>query len=470
MASAESEPLLKLGNGSEVPEPLQRTTSHGGEPLQRTSSQGGEPLQRTWSQGQVKQWAEWAQFVVEAAGDGPVEVDPSEIREAATQDPYPQWIYGALVTPANSGQLDPPLIYGEVITPENSGQLDSLLPIPHAVEGSIPPNVMSSVQGLHEDEIRELIVEYVDHQCCWGKRPASKWSFKKIEDCNAFIGALESFIEERDSYADVEPYTGQQHTTAEQGRQLGRWEVDMRDEFPLLFTVKKEVKSAIPFSQRVEVCKTCSGKKEVPCAECHSIDESGAVGPRKTAPCTVCHGRGLIAHQDGSDTNCEECQGTGMQECKRCGLRGLVKCPTCDGCGSLLHSQILVARWRTLINKKISASSHAATLPDDVLHEAGGIDLHTDQSHTCQPVQFVDSYGLTKLSADVFATREEIPPTSRLIVERHQLRLIPVTHVVMSDGDRSFQFYIVGLGKQIYMKNYPVKCGLCCCMEMCHVQ
>lgn len=125
---------------------------------------------------------------------------------------------------------------------------------------------------------------------------------------------------------------------------------------------------------------------------------------------------------------------------------------------------------RTLINKIISASSHAATLPDDVLHEASGIQLYCDQSHICEPVQFPASYGLTKLSADLFLTREAVPQTARLIVERHQLRVIPITRVVMSEGDRSFKFYIIGLDKEIYIKSYPSTCALCCCLQMCNVQ
>lgn len=428
------------------------------QPLLKAEDRSADEKRGQWAHGQVKQWAQWAQYVVPPASDGPVEINPSEIRRAASQDPYPQWIYGALVTPAEDGRVN------------SAGPGEGLPPASGAVQASLSPDVLSSVHGLQEDEIRDLIVDHVDHQCCWGKLPASKWNFKKIEDCNAFIGALESFIEEREVYSDVEPYTGQLYTTEEQGRVLGPWEVDMRDEFPLLFTVKKEVRSIVPFSQRLEVCKTCSGKKEIPCPSCHQSDESGALVRKKMPDCSVCRGRGLIAHQDGSDSECGECKGSGMQQCKQCGSSGLVKCNACSGYGSLLHGTVLIARWRTLINKIISASSHASTLPDEVLHEAGGIDLHNDQSHSCQPVQFLSSYGLTKLSADVFASREAIPPTARLIVERHQLRLIPVTHVVMSDGDRSFQFYIIGVGKEIYMKNYPAKCALCCCMQMCSVQ
>ncbi|CAM6104299.1 unnamed protein product [Calypogeia fissa] len=426
MTSTESEPLLKSGDRRELDQ------------------------NEEWSQGKVKQWAQWAQYVVQPAGDGPVEVNPSEIRDAASQDPYPQWIYGALVTPANDGRAHP----------------DGGPPISQAVVASLSPDILSSVQGLHEDEIRELIVDHVDHQCCWGRWPASKWNIKKVEDCNAFIGALESFIEEREVQSHVEPYSGQPYTTEEQGRPLGPWEVDMRDDFPLLFILKKEARNIIPFSQSVDVCKTCSGKKEVSCPAC----KSGPVGSLQVAGCSVCRGRGLIAHLDGSDTECGRCKGTGMQDCKQCSSRGSMKCNTCAGNGSLLFSQIVIVRWRTLINKIISASSHAATVPDDVLHEASGIQLYCDQSHTCQPVQFPASYGLTKLSSDLFLTREAVPPTARLIVERHQLRLLPVARVVMSEGDRSFKFYVIGLDKEIYIKNYPATCTLCCCLQMCSVQ
>lgn len=115
---------------------------------------------------------------------------------------------------------------------------------------------------------------------------------------------------------------------------------------------------------------------------------------------------------------------------------------------------------RTLQNRKVSASSNAATVPDDIFHQAQGVELHSGQSYQCQPVQFPDSYWVTKLSSDVIAERNPVPPAARIVCERHTLSYVPVTRVVLFHKGKSFKSYVVGLKKEVYMKDYPSRC--CC--------
>ncbi|OAE19380.1 hypothetical protein AXG93_698s1090 [Marchantia polymorpha subsp. ruderalis] len=369
-----------------------------------------------WSQKKSQQWATWAQFVVPPASDGPIVASGQEIRQAAVQDPYHAYLYAALVTPENTADVT---VGGH---------------------GGIPP-VKPVFDALTPAELQ--------------RNPAHKWPIKKVEDCNAYVGTLETFIEERDLTEDVEAYTGDAYASKEYGRAPGAWEVDMRDEFPLLFTPRKEARLKLPFSQRVENCGDVA---------------PGQFRPGRTSKCTVCHGRGLIAHHDGSDTECQRCQGRGSLFCFHCNSRGLVKCLKCDGHGALLYSRTLIVRWSTLVNKKVSASSYAASVPDDVFNEASTVQLYANQANQCKPVIFPNSYGLSKLSADLFTYNSPIPPAARVICQRHQLRMNPVTRVVMADGEKSFEFFVVGLGKEIYLKNYPNGCsGFCCCLQMCAI-
>jgi len=50
---------------------------------------------------------------------------------------------------------------------------------------------------LDEVEIRQLI-DHVGHHCCWASQPARRWKISAIEDCNVYVGTLETFIEERE--------------------------------------------------------------------------------------------------------------------------------------------------------------------------------------------------------------------------------------------------------------------------------
>lgn len=413
-------------------------------------------------EGQLTEWAQYEYVNKSIRKPGAVEFDAAvtgnEIRAAASYDPYPIWIYGALITPEDPGQ-------GKVGGFEPLAEPQQPHGQPFHEEGQ------KSVQVLEEQEIRELLIDRVGHHFCWGGQPARSWSIQKIEDCNSYSGTLETFIEERDVIDEVEPYAGGTVDEKDSGRALTAWEVDMKAEFPLLFVSRKEARKTLPHSEVVERCQDCSGRGELPCPTCNPNAESGRFTAGQTTLCPACRGRGLIAHMDGSDTNCKTCKGEGKIPCAVCGSRGLIKCERCRGEGALLHRKILVVRWRTLLNKRVSATKNAASVPDEVFHRAKGVSLYQSQSHNCEPAYFPKSPDLSKFSASIISDRVAVPPAARMICERHQISLVPVTRVVMGKKNRSFMFYIIGLSREVYLKDYPARCclGLCSCGEMCTI-
>lgn len=117
------------------------------------------------------------------------------------------------------------------------------------------------MQALQEDDIRELLVDHVNRNCCWGGKPVKKWDIQQVEDCNVYIGTLETFFEERNIVSETEPYTGGPVDGKDQGYIPGPWEVDMRKDFPLLFTPVKEALARLPHSEEV---LRCSGDQNIP--------------------------------------------------------------------------------------------------------------------------------------------------------------------------------------------------------------
>lgn len=122
---------------------------------------------------------------------------------------------------------------------------------------------------------------------------------------------------------------------------------------------------------------------------------------------------------------------------------------------------------RTFLTRKVSATSGAASVPDEVFHRARGIQLCNTQAYQCTPAYFADSFQLNKFSSDVIADRTPVPPTARVICERHAISVVPVTRVTMVHRNRSFTFYIIGLSREVYLKGYPSRScwGLCPCLE-----
>eukprot|EP00252_Welwitschia_mirabilis_P011393 TRINITY_DN25625_c0_g1_i1.p1 TRINITY_DN25625_c0_g1~~TRINITY_DN25625_c0_g1_i1.p1 ORF type:complete len:420 (+),score=51.80 TRINITY_DN25625_c0_g1_i1:148-1407(+) len=410
-----------------------------------------EPLLKNSNEWQLAEWAQdcyaggLPREPVSASVDLQAVISGDEIRSAASSssDLYPHAIHAPLLTPPQGPQL------------------------PQHVPQQSLSMLFGRGQGLDEVEIRELLIDHVGHRFCWGSMPARRWHIHAIEDCNSYVGTLETFIEEREVVSDVEPYMGGDIDGKDHGYEPGPWELDLRSEFPLLFVSRKEARVKVPHSEAVKKCYGCEGRKEVPCPMCNTNHEPGFYTANRMIVCSACQGRGLIAHYDGSDTKCENCKGEGKLACPSCRSRGLVKCSICRGAGSLLTRKICIVKWRTLLTRKVSASSNAVSVPDDVFHRARGVQVFNTQAYQCKPANFSDSVILNKFSSDIIADRLPVPPTARIICERHQITVVPVTRVIMAQKKRSFIFYIIGLSREVYIKDYPAQwCwGLCCCLN-----
>jgi hypothetical protein len=107
---------------------------------------------------------------------------------------------------------------------------------------------------LDEVEIRQLLIDHIGHRCCWGSHPARTWKITSIEDCNVYVGTLETFIEERHIITKKEPNESGNIDGREKGPLLGLWELDLRSKFPALFVPEEEVMVKIPHSDIIEKC------------------------------------------------------------------------------------------------------------------------------------------------------------------------------------------------------------------------
>ncbi|KAK9168246.1 hypothetical protein Syun_000386 [Stephania yunnanensis] len=423
-------------------------------------SESGEKREFEEEQEEKERWSSYqyvgrANSVAPTASSARAEVSVAEIRSAAAaaaSDRYPPPIHAPLISYPDPQPYDQSIAYQVGLEGHVGGQTSSEL----------------GRQILDEVEIRELLIDHVGHRCCWGSRPARTWKIVAVEDCNVYVGTLETFIEERETIKETEPYHGGKVDGKDDGPELGIWELDLRSEFPLLFVPHKEIRVPIPHSEVVEKCSACGGRGEFPCNTCNKGEEHGFYKENQMFQCSACHGRGLIAHRDGSDTICEKCKGKGKLPCGVCGSHGLIKCATCQDGGALVTRNAAIIRWKTLSTRKVSATSGAASVPDEVFHQAKGVQLCNTQAYQCTPAFFADSFFLNKFSSEIIADRCAVPPTARVVCERHIISVVPVTRITMAHRNQSFSFYIIGFGREVYLKgHYPSRfCwGLCPCLD-----
>ncbi|RLM99275.1 hypothetical protein C2845_PM06G26820 [Panicum miliaceum] len=122
---------------------------------------------------------------------------------------------------------------------------------------------------------------------------------------------------------------------------------------------------------------------------------------------------------------------------------------------------------KTLSARKVSATRGAASVPEEVFHRAKGVQLCNIEAYQCTPAFFADSYPLNQFSSEVITSRLPVPPSARVISERHIISVVPVTRVTMAHRKQSFSFYVVGYSRDVFIRDYPSQfCwGLCCCFE-----
>lgn len=90
------------------------------------------------------------------------------------------------------------------------------------------------------DEVEFESYRHVGYCCCWGSRPARTWKINAVENCNVYMGTIESFFEERDVKTEKEPYLGEEIDGKDEGPELRVWELDLRSEFLyFLYLIKK---------------------------------------------------------------------------------------------------------------------------------------------------------------------------------------------------------------------------------------
>ncbi|XP_048433248.1 protein SSUH2 homolog [Pyrus x bretschneideri] len=435
------------------------------EPLLSSERNGelGEKGSEKWSS---YQYVGRAGSVIPTAALAGTEVSVEEIRSAATySDHYPPSLRAALVSPQ---EPDPSGVQICVLRITKLGLLSSYESLLFAIALSSDGTLLKDIAIPDEVEIRELLIDHVGHRCCWGSHPARTWKIEKVEDCNLYVGTLDTFIEERETIRETQPYLGGSIDGKDKGPELGIWALDLKSQFPVIFIPHHESRAIIPHSESIEKCSGCGGRGDIVCPKCNANQEPGFYKENQMAQCSACYGRGLIAHKDGSDSICGSCNGKGKIPCASCGSRGLIRCLTCQGSGSLLTHKVAVVKWKTLSTRKVSAASGAASVPDDVFHRAKGVQLCNTQAYPCSSAFFADSFFLNQFSSEVIADRAPVPLTARVISERHTISVVPVTRVTMAHRSRLFSFYIIGFSREVYLKDYypPRFCwGLCPCLE-----
>lgn len=131
-----------------------------------------------------------------------------------------------------------------------------------------------------------------------------------------------------------------------------------------------------------------------------------------------------------------------------------LNCPECEGSSELF----------SFIQLKISRQCHTSDwfrdhspLPDLLLSEASGQVAYEEEGERVLPVDSFDDEVIKMASAQLVSSHASKFPEEKILRQRHQVRVVPVTKVNYEWKGRTRSFFVYGYENKVYLPNnsYP---------------
>lgn len=223
-------------------------------------------------------------------------------------------------------------------------------------------------------------------------------------------------------------------------------------------------------------------------------------GSAEVTPCGACGSRGLI--------RCPQCKGNGeyYEKCYKCSGKGVIqnRCPTCNGKGRVSESQITVGGGKRIgtgagyssrdvqcircnasgyLSERCSKCSGQGQILVTCKQCKGRGEitcttclgfqqLYTCDliTATCKPTEenlIVSSFDKVKnswfnsdkeITSEYFEIEEELnlgeyvkpaPQDGRVLLEGYDLKIIPISHIILNDSKKENSIFIVGKNKKV---------------------
>lgn len=307
----------------------------------------------------------------------------------------------------------------------------------------------AKVPVISEDTARKALLDFIETQCCWGKGTAQKLQFTNLESSTSYHYILETFTEQRATNWESVPYKGQPIDGPQNGPAPGPWDIASHpcDLF------QDEIRTMeVPHTASVMNCHRCSAKGYLICGSC-----SG----RGKKRCGACNGRGKkrrrVKSKNGWRTvhrTCLGCHGSGRRTCQRCHGSGRVVCPTCDGTTKVKWFIQLTITWKNNMGHHIVEKTD---LPDELIKDVSGTLGFQDTQPRILPIALFPEPEINQASHRLVNEHANIP-NSRILMQRHVIRMVPVTQCYYKSKDKNLDYFVYGLDCKVHAPNYPDQC------------
>jgi len=306
-----------------------------------------------------------------------------------------------------------------------------------------------TVVNLTDQQARSALLSFVATHCCYGTGAAKQMRITSMEYVPAHHYELQTFTEKRETNWSYAPHKGIDIDSATSGRAPLPWEVDE----PPISMFKDEVRVVtVPHTGVVKTCHKCRGGGGMTCGECYG---------KGWVRCLHCHGDSYQTDGGGGlgRDRCYYCQhskhGHGHMECEKCQAKGKVSCATCEGTAHIRSFIQLSISWRVVTAEHIVTKHN---IPENLVRNASGQVAFEEEQPKVFPVDAFKDEVIKMASAQLVASHASKFPDEKILRQRHQVRVVPVTKVNYEWKGRSRSFYVYGYENKVHMpgnSSYP---------------
>ncbi|KAH9508005.1 Protein ssuh2 [Bulinus truncatus] len=300
--------------------------------------------------------------------------------------------------------------------------------LPPTTQNSVPQpprdqKAIRRVTTLTEDQAKEALVRFVADHCCYGTGPVREMRIVGMDSSSAFHYCLETFGESRYTKWKCKPSNGKHSVVL--GPAPSPWDLHIQP--PAMFQ-PGEVDVEVPNTASVKQCYKCNGAGSSICSECS--------GSRRVR-CRDCRGTGW---DDFHNRMCSKC-GNGLAICSDCKGSGRDKCLLCGGCGNLCWFILMTVKWANHVGDHIMEGT---SLPQEKIKKVSGEIAFEETAPRVGPVNHFSEQQINQASRDLISKHGACYSMERILMQRHKIRIVPVTQVSYSYKDQILAYYVYG--------------------------
>lgn len=352
-------------------------------------------------------------------------------------------------------------------------------PAPLQSDSHVTRKDFGKVPYVTEEEAKYALTQFVKSHCCYGSGPVKNMSFDNIQSSDTFRYILQTYTETRSTAYSSEPHSGAPIYV--NGNPPAPWDILVQ---PKILFNNEEVKLEIPNTSHVEncrkcigmgtsVCYSCEGKGTRRCGHCHGkgkVSDYGAINPVHHSEHHGHHGhhnehhghhghhKEHHGHHNQGMHLCSRCNSSGFEPCSTCHRAGRIECTPCRGNGKLKWFLQLTVKFTN--NKNDYLKQQSSQIPDELIRECQAQNIFSEQNVRLYPINHHPDFDINNASNRLINDHASKFSNSRILAQRHDLNVIPMTQCFYTWKDRQHSFQIYGLDQLVYAPSYPQKC--CC--------